>query len=371
MQLGVSEEAKTTRPAANGTVVSIQYLRALAASLIVFHHAMAPPALQQYYRHTFAEFGVDLFFVISGYIMWTTTANGSRGPAAFWAARIVRIVPLYWVFTTLFLAVALVRPQALFTTPGLDPIFVLKSYLFVPAVHPHFGGVAPLYTLGWTLNYEMFFYLIFGLSLFVQSRSARLALLVAIFALLVLSRAIFAPPGPILSTYTNPIMLEFLAGVALAAGVPWLKRCPAAIGGVVIVAALAWLLNVILSDAPPSRILAYGIPAALIVAGALTLEPRARAKPIWLCLLLGDASYSIYLAHPFAQRSWYFAVGQFLPEVGTASGAIIHVIGALVAGILGGVLSYLLLERPMLRLGRRLFGMNSPSRRTNVAKSQP
>src|SRR2546429_618295 len=79
------------------TVVTVQYLRAIAASLVVFHHAMAPPALRSYYPHSFGEFGVDLFFVISGYIMWTTTARGQRGPASFWAARIVRIVPLYWV----------------------------------------------------------------------------------------------------------------------------------------------------------------------------------------------------------------------------------------------------------------------------------
>src|SRR5216684_2723383 len=116
-------------PAVEGasTVVTIQYLRAIAASLVVCHHAFAPPALQSYYRHSFGEFGVDLFFVISGYIMWTTTARGQRGPASFWAARIVRIVPLYWVYTTLFLAVALIMPQALFTPPGLDPVFILKS----------------------------------------------------------------------------------------------------------------------------------------------------------------------------------------------------------------------------------------------------
>jgi exopolysaccharide production protein ExoZ len=371
MQVRSSEDAETEHSTTGGTVVTIQFLRAAAAGLIVVHHAMAPPALQPYYRHVFGEFGVDVFFVISGYIMWTTTAAAHRSPAAFWAARIVRIVPLYWLFTTLFLGVAVIAPRALFTTPGLDATFVLASYLFVPAVHPHVGDVVPLYTLGWTLTYEMFFYLLFGLSLFVSSRGLRLVLLVAPFALLVSSHALFAPAGPILSTYTDPIILEFLAGVGVAAGGRWLARCPPAIGGIGIAGAFAWLVHVTLSDVSPPRLLAYGVPAVVIVAGALTFERFARARPSRLGLLLGDASYSIYLAHPFAQRAWYFAVAPLPPEAPAASGAIIHVGGALVAGVLGGVISYLLLERPMLAAGRRLLGVDSRLRRTNVPRPLP
>src|SRR6266852_9064910 len=212
------------------TVITVQYLRAVAASLVVFHHAMAPPALQSYYRHSFGEFGVDLFFVISGYIMWTTTARGQRGPASFWAARIVRIVPLYWVYTTLFLLVAVFAQQALFTEAGLDAAFVLKSYLFVPAVHPSYGGIAPFYTLGWTLNYEMFFYLVLGLSLLLVRPALRFGLFVGLFVLLVLTGWMATPRGALLSTYTNPILLEFLAGVALAALAPWLTRSAASVG---------------------------------------------------------------------------------------------------------------------------------------------
>src|SRR5262245_48880975 len=99
------------------TVITIQYLRAIAASLVVFHHTMAPPALNIHYRRAFGEFGLDLFFVISGYIMWRTTVNGRRGPLEFWAARVVRIVPLYWIFTSLFLVVALILPQSFSTPP--------------------------------------------------------------------------------------------------------------------------------------------------------------------------------------------------------------------------------------------------------------
>jgi exopolysaccharide production protein ExoZ len=357
--------------APDGTIVTVQYLRAVAACLIVFHHAMAPPALKSYYPHSFGEFGVDLFFVISGFIMWTTTVRGRRGPASFWAARIVRIVPLYWVYTTLFLAAALIVPHALFTSPGLDAVFILKSYLFVPAVHPTFGGVAPVYTLGWTLNFEMFFYLIFGVGLLVARPAGRMIFLAAVFFLLASIGWLATPQGPILATYTNPILLEFFAGVVLAALAPRLMRSSAISGMILIALAVSWVVHVVLSDTPPNRLVAYGMPAAIIVAGALILEPIARPAANRFGLLLGDASYSIYLAHPFAQRTWFFAVGALLPDIGTPAGAVAYVGGAMLAGILGGVLSYLLLERPLLAAGHRLIGRRALSRRTTAMESRP
>ena len=93
------------------TVVAIQYLRALAASLVAFHHAVGIPVFADYTTH-FGTVGVDLFFVISGFIMWTTTERSDRGPVQFWLARIVRVVPLYWIFTTLYVAAALITPEA-------------------------------------------------------------------------------------------------------------------------------------------------------------------------------------------------------------------------------------------------------------------
>jgi len=366
-----SASRTTAEPPAVGasTVVTIQYLRAIAASLVVCHHAFAPPAVNSYYRHSFGEFGVDLFFVISGYIMWTTTVRGRRGPVSFWAARIVRIVPLYWLYTTLFLMVAVFVPQALFTEAGRDAAFVLKSYLFVPAVHPTFGGVAPAYTLGWTLNYEMFFYFVFGLSLLVARPALRFGLFAGLFLLLVLAGSMAGPQGAILSTYTNPILLEFLAGVALAALGPWLMRGAPGMGLAALLMAAAWLVFIGLSEARTARIIAFGIPAVVIVAGALILEPIARRRTSGIALLLGDASYSIYLAHPFAQRVWLLAIGLFVPDLGAPVAAALYVSSALLIGILGGVVSYLLLERPLLAAGHRLIGRSSLSRRTMAMES--
>jgi peptidoglycan/LPS O-acetylase OafA/YrhL len=342
------------RPPAAGTVLTIQYLRAIAASLVVIHHALAALIVT-----SIGLFGVDLFFVISGYVMWATTTDGQRTPLSFWAARIVRIVPLYWVFTTLYIVVALLMPSGV-SYAVFDPLFLVKSYLFIPAAHPTLGVVAPVYTLGWTLNYEMFFYLLFGVALFIPSRLSRFATLVAAFlALVTIGR--WVSGGPVVATYTDPILLEFLAGIVLAMLSPWLMRQAAVLGGLLILASAAFLIIVAAAGLPWERALASGVPAAGIVAGALVLEPLARKAPSRLGLLLGDASYSIYLAHPFGQRVWLLAC-QYMQFDLAGMTAVLYVLAAVVVGIASGVASHLLVERPLLAVGRPLRGRPSLAR---------
>jgi peptidoglycan/LPS O-acetylase OafA/YrhL len=117
--------------------VTIQYLRAIAASLVMLRHAVDMPELIGKYQQPFGQYGIDLFFIISGYIIWTTTAERGRSPLAFWGARMVRIVPIYWVYTTLFIAMASVW-SVVGTT--VDPLHIVKSYFFIPAEHPRLGG---------------------------------------------------------------------------------------------------------------------------------------------------------------------------------------------------------------------------------------
>ena len=136
-----------TAPARPTTVVTIQYLRAIAASVVVLYHVMSAPSIAGLFPVRIGEFGVDLFFVISGYIMWSNTAGSGRGPFAFWSARLLRVAPLYWIFTTLYMAIALLRPDAVFNA-AIEPLHIVKSYLFVPAVHPSLGAIAPVYTFG-------------------------------------------------------------------------------------------------------------------------------------------------------------------------------------------------------------------------------
>ncbi|MFL6799795.1 MAG: acyltransferase family protein [Xanthobacteraceae bacterium] len=352
----------------NGTVLTIQYLRALAAGLVVLQHALAPASAHAA-RPLFGDLGVALFFVISGYIMWRTTCGGGRGPLAFWAARLVRIVPLYWLFTTLFVLVALLLPGALSSEPGLDPAFILKSYLFVPAVHPHDGHVAPVYTLGWTLNYEMFFYLVFGACLFIAQGTLRLIAVIGVFVLLVAVGSIARPSDAVLATYTNSILLEFLAGVLLAASTPWLMRRGKAAGAALVLLGAAWFAACSLSPIEAIRTFALSGPATILVAGAIMLEPLARHAPSRLGLLLGDASYSVYLTHPFALRLELLATA----ALGASSwpGLLAYIAFAVPTALVAGVVCYVLVERPLVAGGHHLVPRRSRSQRSAALAAAP
>jgi peptidoglycan/LPS O-acetylase OafA/YrhL len=340
------------------TVVAIQYLRAIAAGLIAFQHAMGVPAFAHYAVH-FGTVGVDLFFVISGFIMWITTERSPRGPVRFWLARIVRIVPLYWIFTTIYVAAALITPESFYVV-HLEAAHIVKSYLFVPATHPNLGLIAPVYTLGWTLNYEMFFYLMFGFCLLVPWPRTRFALLATAFLLLVAVGLILQPGGPAARTYTDPIMLEFLAGVMLAIVSPLLIRCGTLTGLALLAAAVLWVAVIYAYGFVPERIISHGIPAIAAIAGGVMIEPVARGRPSRLWLMLGDASYSIYLAHPFAQRIFLIAVNR---TIGIATIApTLYVLTALVVGVAGGVACHFVIERPLLIAGRKLIGRSQPTR---------
>jgi exopolysaccharide production protein ExoZ len=339
-------------PVPPSTIVTIQYLRGIAASLVVLHHAMSPTSLLPIFPTLrIGEFGVDLFFVISGYIMWTTTENRPTRPLRFWGARILRVVPLYWIFTTLY--VLLVRP-GLFSGVSLDPLYIVQSYLFVPVMDPVYNEVKPVYTLGWTLHYEMFFYFVFGCCLVIPQRMARLAAAVGAILLLVVTGFVARPDSAVAATYTDPILLEFAAGILLAHFAPRLHARPPAVGWALIGAAAVWLAFHAVIDEPKSHLGTFGFPAIAMVAGALMLEPFARARPNRFALLLGGASYSIYLAHPFAQRVWYFT---FDPVGGSGSIAllVLYVVTSVIVGICAGLGSYLLIERPIIGAARRLI----------------
>lgn len=350
------ESLSQTRPVE--TVVTIQYLRAVAAALIVFQHAMGIPAFVYYTAH-FGTVGVDLFFMISGFIMWTTTQGQNRGPGLFWLARAIRIVPLYWLFTTAYVVAALVTPAGFYNLK-LDWWHILMSYLFIPAAHPNLGLAAPVFTLGWTLNYEAFFYLFFGLCLFIADLRARFIVIAVLFAVQTILGWWFQPTGPILSSYLDPVMLEFLSGIILAILAPHLARCGTALGALLVAAGTVWIGVVYAYDMALPRLVSHAIPSIMAVTGALMLEPWARAHQSRFGLLLGDASYSMYLIHPFAQRAFLLAV---IHTVGLNNiNATVYIFSAFFIAIAAGVVCYLVLERRVLSLARRLLRPSQPTR---------
>jgi len=337
--------------AASNTFVSIQYLRALAAILVVVQHANTGPIHIDILRPDLAAFGVDLFFVISGYIMWATTAATARTPGQFWVARIIRIVPLYWAFTSLYLAIALLHPAVL-QNPSTDPAHIVKSYAFVPAVHPALGNISPVYSLGWTLNYEMFFYLVFGIALLIRSRAARLAAITMALGGLVAAGLAWHPTAPIMQTYTSELLLEFLCGTLIATTSERLMSWGARAAGPMLGIAMLWLVAVYSGKFSGGHFAMLGFPAALTVAGLLALERTLRRRPLSTGLLVGDASYSLYLSHPFAQRAIYLVLPTAAAAANPVIGLLCIALASMVA-ILCAIAIYRVVEQPTLAVLRQ------------------
>ena len=286
----------------------IQALRACAAFAVAITHIMhdalqlspGNALLQHFYAAMPWTAGVDVFFVISGFVI----AHSSRGLFArphaarlFLARRLARIVPLYWAVTALFLLEFLTLPGAIHGTIG-GPAYVLKSFAFIPAVRPD-GVVQPPLGLGWTLNYEMFFYAVFAPFLVLRRRVAVPA---AVFCLaaFVLAGAFIGFPGIVLPFWSNPIILEFCAGMLLAF-LPGRLTLPVALRVLLTLAALL-ALHLHFHEGP-ERFYAWGLPAIALVLAASTGRPVSRLPSLELWLVrLGDASYALYLIHPFVMR---------------------------------------------------------------------
>jgi exopolysaccharide production protein ExoZ len=326
--------------------LSIQYLRGLAAAgVLLFHSSQRAGA-----AFGAGAAGVDVFFVISGFIMWTVSARRTAGPGDFLLRRAGRIAPLYWTVTLLVVGLDLLRPS-LFPNMRLDVSHVVQSLLFLPHRDP-MGEIAPVIVPGWTLNYEAFFYVVFALTLLLPTGRRAWGLTAALGGLCLIG--LFLPHGrwAAIDTYTDPLVLEFVAGA-------WLAKAAAAgrLGGLAaawaaIGAGLLILAVVAVTGADVrgwARLLYWGLPALLIVWGALSLEGAGRV-PAWAPLKrLGDASYSIYLAHGLALSLAFKLIG------GLGLPVWAQVAIAAPFGVLAGLACYHLLERPLLAVfhGRR------------------
>jgi len=261
------------------TAYSIQFLRAIAAlSVLLYHEGL----LENGYA------GVDVFFVISGVIMGMTGLHDR--PAPFLIKRAIRIIPLYWAAT--LVTCALAASTNLFRRFTFDTPSLLKSLFFIPYFNPE-GKVWPLIVPGWTLEYEMFFYLVFALGLYFKKP---VVMVVSVMLACATTGFVIAADSAPLTIYTNQLLLEFAAGVLLA-------RAPMAIGmkpGIAfVIAGVAGYMAVSLSDSSQSmpRILAFGVPAFLVVAGCIAIERAGKWHRIRPMEMIGDASYSLYLLH--------------------------------------------------------------------------
>jgi exopolysaccharide production protein ExoZ len=324
-------------------LMTVQSLRAVAALMVVAYHAA-----NQWGTHLSPEVeivwangsgGVDIFFVISGLVMVLSAQRCARLERGWWLflhQRLTRIVPMYWIMTTVKIGAVAVLPIVALHT-RFDVPYLLGSYFFIP-VPDETGHNFPILSVGWTLCYEMLFYVLVCVAL-----AARVSLFCVVlpvlgaFAVAALFHAF---------EFANTIALEFILGMTIGARLRRLEQLPTLPMTIVFIA--AWLvLLVIPVGSGELRPLTWGLPAALIVASAVALEKSTRSRlPAWL-LTLGEASYAIYLTHVFVVPMIYGVIAR-LHLLGGAGLLIAVVIAGLAGSSMVGVVVYSWLESPIL-----------------------
>lgn len=372
------EIARKRETVGRDSVANIQILRGLAAFLVVVHHLL--PAVSAVYPGTPhfrpGAFGVDIFFVISGFVMYHSNRSMDRSARTFLLARFIRIVPLYWLATLVIVALYLggLNPVG---THYLDTRIVAESLLFVQSTFPD-GRQALILSIGWTLIYELFFYAVFALTFRLRSplRSA-VAVAGAFVALIVIGRLV--PLHWQAAYFTAPILIEFLFGAALALVWPhWPERrgaMPVAVGSAAILIGFALVIGQDVLDMAAAtkdgwRFLAWGAPAFLIVAGALALERAGWRLERGFGPLLGAASYALYLFHPVLIQI-AVKVTDKLVHLPRPAGPLLLALAAMALALAGSLAIHLWLERPLLAGGKWLMKRLPGGRPTDTVKVAP
>jgi exopolysaccharide production protein ExoZ len=345
------EISQPARPVSS-SLVSIQALRAIAALLVFWGHAInaVTSKVAVEIPHLYGPFGVDIFFVISGFVMVYSSEGlfGQPGaPLKFFARRLARIVPLYWAATAILVW---------FVVPYASTKAVLGSLFFAPQI----PSEAPLLFVGWTLIFEMFFYAVFAIALFAKQRFAVVAgasvFLIAFSVLLGPAPSADNPWGPpaasAVAYLADPIIIEFIFGMIIAlvyrAGVRlsmW-----ATIG--LIIAAFVWFAATVPTVPRPYS---AGIAAALIVAGmSLSSMSSPKGSPLIRgVVFLGDISYALYCTHllSFSFVAWIVAKLAISPvgHAWTYFGVM------LATGLVIAAGTYLMFEKPTTNFLKRLI----------------
>lgn len=339
---------------------SIQALRGFAASFVVLYHAAeattrnasgAPSYDLMRSIAWLGNFGVDVFFVISGFIMIYVHFDdfGKVGATRrFMVKRLIRIVPNYWLLTAVATIIIALSPQLSQHGREVDVPWILASFLFVPWTSVA-GIPLPVLGLGWTLNFEMYFYLVFFLALLLP-RSIAIFALTAFFASSIIFGYAIDHEGAFLHQATHWLLAEFMLGILIGMssrhgvlisnsfGLVFLGACT-----VLLASAPFFKENGAL--VPVLRFAFFGVSAACLVT-AMTLTPLSRIirfpRPV---LLLGNASYSLYLTHLFTLP----AVLLVLRSLSIDLPAGMTVLALFVASVLVAIAFYLTFEKPSQR----------------------
>jgi exopolysaccharide production protein ExoZ len=287
--------------------------------------------------------GVHLFFVISGFVMIVSSRkliDVQNGWLIFSLRRIARIAPIYWIMTTFKLLLLLIS-TGLILHSEFDIAYVLKSYLFIPSLNLD-GEMRPLYGVGWTLCYEMFFYLIFAIALKIRISPAIFS---SVFILFLVGYSLIVKPENIyVKFFTDSIMIDFIFGILVGLAAIRNIKMPTILAIILIFVCFCYLFLPlsVFGIADFNRSSTFGFTSFLLIFAAVSLEHKYSFFLPKVVTFLGAASYSIYMVHP--------TVGPIVPKIlsmisihsALLSIAISAIVSIIVASIFYGVV-----ERPI------------------------
>lgn len=311
-------------------LLNLQALRAFAALNVVFFHIIGTASAYGYPVNVFAFLagwganGVDLFFVISGFVMVYIQQTKNKSPLDFIKDRLMRIAPIYWLLTLVCALLLFLMPSSLVNNDPPSILRTLQSLLFSSQI---FGDKYPILYVGWTIEIEMLFYILFAASIFSKS----LFKSIVITSVLISALVIFYD--------ANTLLLEFVFGMVIG----WLflttKPSEITIKVSLLIGVLLFLVTLFyFNEVKISRFILYGIPSALIVFGFVFSK---QINTGWITKM-GDASYSIYLLQVFTIPVFY----KILVKLNITKGNLddIYAILCLMISALAGLAFYYLIE---------------------------
>jgi len=353
----------------SSSLQSIQALRGFAALyVVVFHSGLALahadiPALAWLTTHVIKRgyVGVDVFFVISGFsIAWVAilgqgVGKGPEPPGEFLVKRVFRLAPPYWLMSVLHAA-------------WLNPVstgVLLTSLAFLPQANadaPYFGY--PALYVGWSLNYEAFFYALCALGLAVFGRRALWLVALALFTTTVIvpfwhsgvvlrdPEALYAWATPMQAMAANPLVLEFLSGAALAwAYATHRHRLTPPVARVLVALGLTTFIASVIGPVPKFDLLARGLPAGALLVGLVAMEHCGELRVPRIAVWLGELSYALYLGHPSVIEATHRLVGVLAPEW-LSTQLMLFAVNLALTLVLATLL-HRYVELPSIALGRR------------------
>jgi exopolysaccharide production protein ExoZ len=336
-------------------LMNLNVLRAFAALCVVYYHTTSEAGLNL--PISIGTRGVDVFFVISGFII---TYASARNPDQFFLRRLIRIVPFYWAATAVVFAIAVVVPN-LFHNTRADFIQLICSLFFIPR-ETAYAGMFPTLVLGWSLNYEMYFYLVFALSLLLDKKRAPIVCSLLIAAIMIAISSVHSA-SPSLNFYARGIVLEFVFGVIAYYLVRWLEqhrtRLPARRTGIPLLVLSMLIACVLLGFGEYykgfglPREISAGVPALMLVASAILIE-RIYDVSIknQILYLVGESSYILYLIHPYVVYGILRTVFRNASAFGALATAAL-VVMLLVISTVVAVAIHVFFEKPVMAFLRR------------------